>query len=515
MITGDEMTRPHDPGDAYFHSAGGDGGGRMTYAAKVGGGVVKKKKKLNVLDIILERRNQEISFTLSKEELAKLLFRKMQIQATQVSKIDTSAFGKIHVEMNENVKLEKFIELPVFEIREGLRTKFYRPHHRQDTLVKISWLDLETPDELVMHILSFFGKPKSNVQYCTMKEEDGESELAKLLNNIPNGERQVWMELNTSLPSYAVIDGRRVKIWHTGQKRTCARCNQEAVNCPGNANARDCEQNGGIKTKTEEMWMEVLQKVSYVEWNGEETKRVIEETGDVDTEPSNTEPPNQLVDCDGIILSNIEESVEEEAIKDLIKEECNLDVNDDVKVEITGKNKRSRLIVGLPMSSISNVCKILNKKLFGGKIIHCKPRVPCTPPRANANPTDKSPKKDGGAENGPTNNIPGLALSKSQRRKLKKRETKTEAVTKALDAEFVFSDEESNGDEEKDDVHSSDYRTPIKSREFVESISASPPQTTDLANKRSRQSPEEIRGYKKSKSGSDGSERAGSKISVQ
>ena len=75
MTTGDEMTslRPHDPGDAYSLSAGGDGGGRMTYAAKVGGGVVKKKKKLNVLDIILERRNQEISFTLSKEELAKLL----------------------------------------------------------------------------------------------------------------------------------------------------------------------------------------------------------------------------------------------------------------------------------------------------------------------------------------------------------------------------------------------------------------------------------------------------------
>ena len=194
----------------------------MTYAAKAGGGVVKKKKKLNVLDIILERRNQEISFTLSKEELAKLLFRKMQIQASQVLKIDTSAFGKIHVEMNENVKLEKFVELPVFEIREGLRTKFYRPHHRQDTLVKISWLDLETPDELVMHILSFFGKPKSNVQYCTMKEEDGESELAKLLNNIPNGERQVWMELNTSLPSYAVIDGRRVKnLAHWPKENLC------------------------------------------------------------------------------------------------------------------------------------------------------------------------------------------------------------------------------------------------------------------------------------------------------
>ena len=113
------------------------------------------------------------------------------IQTGQIAKIDTSAFGKIHVEMKSNFKLDHFIDLPVFDIREGIRTKFYRPHHRQDTLLKISWLDLETPDELILHILPFFGKPKSGVQYCTMREEEGESELAKLLNKIPTGERQM------------------------------------------------------------------------------------------------------------------------------------------------------------------------------------------------------------------------------------------------------------------------------------------------------------------------------------
>ena len=527
MTSGDEMTgsRPHDPGEV--HSQSVRGGGRMTYAEKAGGGLIKRRKKLNVLDIILERRNQEISFTLSKEELAKLLFRKMQIQSTQVSKIDTSAFGKIHVEMNENVKLEKFVELPAFEIREGLRTKFYRPHHRQDTLVKMSWLDLETPDELVMHILSFFGKPKSNIKYCTMKEEDGDSELAKLLNNIPNGERQIWMELNTSLPSYAVIDGRRVKIWHTGQKRTCARCNQEAVKCPGNANARECEENGGIKTNTNEMWMKLLQEVSYQEWDGEETKQVIDETVEDETEPSNS-----LSECDGIVLSNIEESVEEKAIKDLLKVECNVDVPD-VKVEKTGKNGRSRLIIGLTVSSISHVCKKLNKKLFGGKIIHCKPRVPYTPPRAN--PANKSPKKDEDeeTETGPTNTIPGLAsnVSKNQRKKQKKREQKKETLSKASDLktadfllnsnpgrktssigtiindvenDFVFSDEESENGKDDEPEHSDDHTTPVKSKEFVEGVAAPAPPTTDLASKRNRTSPEEIRGYKKSRSGSNG-----------
>ena len=48
-----------------------------SYAEKAGGGGGKKRKKLNVLDIVLERRNPEISYNLSKEELSKLLFKKM------------------------------------------------------------------------------------------------------------------------------------------------------------------------------------------------------------------------------------------------------------------------------------------------------------------------------------------------------------------------------------------------------------------------------------------------------
>ena len=42
----------------------------------------------------------------------------------------------------------------------------------------------------------------------------------------------------------------------------------------------------------------------------------------------------------------------------------------------------------------------------------------------------------------------------------------------------------------------------LKPKEFVESMSAAP--TSDLAFKRNRTSPEEIREYKKSRSGSDG-----------
>ena len=110
------------------------------------------------------------------------------------------------------------INLPLFEVRAGLRTKFYRPHHRKDTLVTISWLDIETPDSLVAHVMSYFGNLKSNIQWVKFKKEENESELASLLNNILSGERQVWMEINKAIPSYGVIDGKKVKMYHPGQR---------------------------------------------------------------------------------------------------------------------------------------------------------------------------------------------------------------------------------------------------------------------------------------------------------
>ena len=63
-------------------------------------------------------------------------------------------------------------------------------------------------------------------------------------------------------------------MWHAGQIKTCARCNKSYENCGGKANAKLCEENGGVKTKTEEMWKVMLAKVDYKEQNGKEEKQI-------------------------------------------------------------------------------------------------------------------------------------------------------------------------------------------------------------------------------------------------
>ena len=196
--------------------------GVPSYANKVAG--KRGRKKLNVLDIMLDRKDNQISYHLTKEELAKLLFNKMKLDSKNILKLDTSGFGKINIELAPHLNPDMFVNLPAFDIRNGLRVKYYKPHHRKEVLVNINWMDIETPDELLTHVLSHFGKVKSNVKWSKVREEEGESHLAKMLNSILCGDRQVWMEIETPLPSYAMIDNRKVKIHHAGQKRTCAFC---------------------------------------------------------------------------------------------------------------------------------------------------------------------------------------------------------------------------------------------------------------------------------------------------
>ena len=77
--------------------------------------------------------------------------------------------------------------------------------------MNVSWLDMETPNELLHHLFSHFGKVNSSISDCVYKKSESDSELASFLDGIPNGERQFWMNVSTPLPSYGIIDGKRVK----------------------------------------------------------------------------------------------------------------------------------------------------------------------------------------------------------------------------------------------------------------------------------------------------------------
>ena len=376
------------------HSRGGaqpvgQGGGAASYAGRVAGKQGNGRKKLNVLDIMLERRSNQVSYNMSKEELSRLLFKKMKIDPKNVLKIDTSGFGKVHIELADNINPESFADLPAFDIHEGLRVKYYKPHHRKETLVTVSWLDLETPDELLVHVFDHFGKVKSNVRWSRIRQDEGDSALAKLLDNIMNGERQFWMEITKPLPSYAVIDNRKIKIHHAGQRRTCARCQKVADQCQGNSNARLCEDNGGVKVNAIDAWKDTLALVNYTEWVSGEFAAVEEVLENDDQDNSDEEKAPDISNCDGFVISNLDEATTIDDIRVILKGVAPDDAISGMTVHPTGST-RSKMIKDIDPALVTTIAKKVDSKSFKGRLLHCRPHVPVTPPKKEAeNETNK------------------------------------------------------------------------------------------------------------------------------
>ena len=448
----------HPPGDDHGGGAqeGPQGNHHLdlrqgaSYATAAG---KKGRKKLNILDIIFDRRDNQVSFNLSKDELGKLLFKRMKLQPTQILKIDTSGYGKISVELASQLNPEDYGNQPAFEIRNGLKVKYYKPHHRKDVLVHINWLDIETPDELLVHTLGHFGKVKSNVMWVKMREESDESEFAKMLNSIPNGDRQVWMEIVTPLPSYAMIDNRKVKIHHAGQKRTCARCHMGTDDCRGNSNAKLCDENGGRKAILKDTWKVVLESVNYIAWNGGEPA----ETAVIEIEEDDEEEDMEIHDnCDGVVLTNLNENSTKEDIQELMKGLIDDDALDKISVHPTGSVTR-KVVKDITRENVAKIIKGTNKKIHNGKTVYCQQNVTLTPVKpdktdetqAEGENLEKTKTVENAAVTIPSGTtpktIPGLPegeIKKSYDRKKKKEE---KAKKKAIEAEKAQTKSLNNG----------------------------------------------------------------------
>lgn len=197
-----------------------------------------------------------------------------------------------------------------------------------------------------------------------------------------------------------------------------------------------------------------------------------------------------------------------------------------IKIESDG---RSRLVTGLPKSVTTDLIKKLDKKVIGGKMIHCKARVPSTPPKLVNSELEKDTEDPW--EDEKQSGIPGLSspqMSKNQKKKQKKKVKKMESPSTAddlktsdfllcknlgrkasslsmIDAainDFAFSDDELNSEEiDTKERRISDCKTPIKLSDFTKDEVRG----SNLQNKRNRASPDENTENKKTRAHSNGS----------
>ena len=123
--------------------------------------------------------------------------------------------------------------------------------------VKLFWTSFDTPAANILSVLLEFGDTTGTLEH--MKFGRNKKGNADGLADIFTGNRVVSMKVMKNIPSYIVIDGKKVKCIYPGQIKTCARCHKTSDICVGMADAGKCDELGGEKRDLLENW-ELIKK---------------------------------------------------------------------------------------------------------------------------------------------------------------------------------------------------------------------------------------------------------------
>ena len=198
------------------------------------------RNKTNTLEIRLETE-QGVQNSLTNEEIERLL-RRLKIGSTDFTSLQACPERKnvVYITLNSSIDLSKYTENSIesFILKPGVRTTTLKHASKKEVNVQVFGLHPDTKDETVIRYLNAHGKvnPNEAVTYAVYPGAPGTS----LLAGKRNGNRIYSMVIKRNMGSVHIIDGERVSIKYSGQRRTCNRCHNDADNCPGKAIAKNC-----------------------------------------------------------------------------------------------------------------------------------------------------------------------------------------------------------------------------------------------------------------------------------
>ena len=216
------------------------------YSEKLKVNIVRSERlKRNVLEIQLES-DEGVSVNLDKDTISRLITKlgidmKTQMEGYQV------APRKLYIWCKDSVKLEQFCPEGSIKVTDGIKTGLVKPMDRKEVEVKISGLNLNTPDSLVVEYINKHGLVvNTKVIYDTDKEGP--------LKGLKNGDRRYLVDFThgRNMGSYHILDGVNIRVNYSGQRKTCGRCHNTGATCPGGGIARVCEVNHGPRVSLKE-----------------------------------------------------------------------------------------------------------------------------------------------------------------------------------------------------------------------------------------------------------------------
>ena len=232
--------------------------GLGTYSSAAAGSGSESNEIVDIINIVLKKTKQGVSYYLGHKEKANLVFFLLKIPRAAVVGIDQSDHRTIQVYCRE--KADRWRVSHSIQIKEGLITLPMRMFKRL-TNVRVQWAGVKTSDEEIIEMLRKFGTFQQDpppVKKCTYYETADEDKLdiqERMMLGLENGDKEVQMFINKHIPSYALLPkGRKVRVWYNIQPATCSRCGQGIRGCKGKANAAKCQAAGGKQIPLIEQW---------------------------------------------------------------------------------------------------------------------------------------------------------------------------------------------------------------------------------------------------------------------
>ena len=424
---------------------------------------VKKSERLSrkVLEITLEV-DDKVQLKMEDKDAAKVASRIGidLINDLEGYQICPGNSKKILFWLKEGLNIDRFCKDEVYKVSSGIRTGFIRPMDRREVTVTIKGLNFNTPDILVIEYLNKHGKVTNpKVIYDVAKGGP--------FKGVRNGDRKYQCDFSDgiNLGSYHIIDGHKVFIFYSGQRKTCGRCFQTSSECPGGAIAKLCDEKKGQKVRLTDHMIKHWKAIGF-EPGSFKLDDDVDNTDHVEIHTRQSFTPaakkfdttaEEKALYTGVIIKNIPEALPMKDITDMLAEAGVK--NAESKTSLSSNNhKVTAEVIDLSSEICNEVIDKLNETKIGDNMIFCRGLSDLSSP---SKPNDRNNEEDKKLEveddvnekpKSPTSpllsfsqDVPGLVtpiLSLNQQKKLKRKQNRaTKDASRDLnESDFDFSE---------------------------------------------------------------------------
>ena len=209
------------------------------------------------MEVYLKKHRPDVDFRLSPAEIAQLVFRDLAIPEDSVTGIGQGDLR--YLEIGLNVNPQPWLDLGAIWIRDGLTTGGAMQARANVVWVTLQGASLKTKNREIKRIFSAFGKFTSAIQ--KVKPSPRTNPPASLAGKW-NGNKKWSMLVESNIPNFAFVEGRRCRVFYNGQEDLCKYCGKSIMSCPGDLIFDRCRELGGVRADLRKVWDDTWEAAS-------------------------------------------------------------------------------------------------------------------------------------------------------------------------------------------------------------------------------------------------------------